>query len=65
LLNIKIIKARPGKNTTERILELIQDRPEGISIKELYNQLNQQLSATIADKVSIGKKQDYRNYYSS
>lgn len=57
---MKIIKARPGKNTTERILELIQNNPEGITIKELSNQLNRPVSMVqICLKTLKSSKQVY------
>ena len=57
---MKIIKARPGKNTTERILELIQNNPEGITVKELSNQLNRPVSMVqICLKTLKSSKQVY------
>ncbi|MGK7878061.1 MAG: winged helix-turn-helix transcriptional regulator [Xenococcaceae cyanobacterium] len=41
---IQIIKATPGPTTTERILELIQAHPQGITIKEICSTLNRPVS---------------------
>lgn len=44
MLTLKIIKARPGKNTTQKILDLIESRPKGITVREISNQLNRPIS---------------------
>jgi hypothetical protein len=43
-LLIKIIRATPGPNTTERILDLINAHPEGITLSQLSQQLNRPVS---------------------
>lgn len=39
-----VIRARGGPKTTDRILELIAQHPQGISNKELSNKLNRPIS---------------------
>ncbi|MDJ0714587.1 MAG: hypothetical protein QNJ54_10255 [Prochloraceae cyanobacterium] len=41
---IKIIQATPGLTTTERIEQLIENHPQGITIKELSRTLNRPIS---------------------
>jgi hypothetical protein len=43
-LLIKIIRATPGPSTTERILDLINAHPEGITIAQLSHRLNRPIS---------------------
>ncbi len=43
-LPIQIISPTPGLNTTERILILIQNHPQGITVKELSHALNRPVS---------------------
>ncbi len=54
---IKIIKATPGANTTERLLELLPNYPQGITIGKLSKQLNRPVSMlTICLKTLISSK---------
>ena len=39
-----LIEARPGLNTSEKILQILQTHPQGITIKELSVQLNRPIS---------------------
>ncbi len=41
---IQIVKAPPGPTTTERVGELIQNYPEGTTVRELSHQLNRPVS---------------------
>ncbi len=41
---IQIVIAPPGPTTTERVGELIQNHPEGITVRELSRQLNRPVS---------------------
>ncbi|HEY9638355.1 MAG TPA: winged helix-turn-helix transcriptional regulator [Coleofasciculaceae cyanobacterium] len=41
---IHIIQATPGPTTSERILELLQEHSQGLTIKELCNTLNRPVS---------------------
>jgi DNA-binding IclR family transcriptional regulator len=41
---IKIIQATPGLKTTERLLILLQNYPEGITMRKLSQQLNRPVS---------------------
>lgn len=43
-MTIKIISATPGVSTTEKILDVISLCPQGITTKELSNQLNRPVS---------------------
>ena len=43
-LSIKIISATPGFSTTDKILDIISDYPQGITTKELSDQLNRPVS---------------------
>lgn len=43
-MTIKIISATPGFNTTEKILDIISHYPQGITTKELSEQLNRPVS---------------------
>ena len=55
---IKIIKATPGPKTTERLLNLLQNYPEGITMSKLSQQLNRPVSmVNICLKSLISNKQ--------
>lgn len=41
---LKIISATPGPNTMEIILDLVKQKPGGITTKELYLSLNRPVS---------------------
>lgn len=41
---IYIIKATPGLTTTESILELLREHPEGMTVKEISQALNRPVS---------------------
>ena len=41
---IRILIPTPGQTTTERILELIQNNPQGLTIGELQQELNRPVS---------------------
>ncbi len=43
-MEIRILTPTPGKTTTEQILELIQNNPQGLTIGELQQQLNRPVS---------------------
>ena len=44
MINIKIVSAPPGPSTTQRVLELVQAHPQGITIKDLKHALNRPVS---------------------
>lgn len=44
MVRIQIVSAPPGPSTTERILELVQANPQGLTIKELKRTLNRPVS---------------------
>ena len=55
---IKIIQATPGPKTTERLLNLLQNYPEGITMRKLSQQLNRPVSmVNICLKNLISAKQ--------
>ena len=63
MIEINIISARPGINTREQILQLIQAKTTGITIKELSKNLNRPVSMIqiclkelIADKAIFTRK---------
>ena len=63
MIKIKIISGTPGINTRERILELIQSRSTGITIKEICKLINRPISMIqiclkelIADKAIFTRK---------
>ena len=63
MIEIKIISGTPGINTRERILELIQSRSTGITIKEICKLINRPISMIqiclkelIADKAIFTRK---------
>ena len=41
---IRIISATPGPNTTDRVLELVQSHPQGITIKDMQSKINRPVS---------------------
>ena len=63
MIEIKIINASPGMSTQEQVLQLVQTRKTGITIKEIKRVLNRPISMIqihlrelIADKVIITHK---------
>lgn len=44
---IIIIESTPGLTTTERVLTLIQQSPEGISVKDISQKLNRSVSMVL------------------
>lgn len=63
VIEIKIISASPGMSTQEQVLQLIQARKTGITIKEIKRILNRPMSMIqihlrelIADKAIITHK---------
>lgn len=44
MIGIKIISARPGPKTSDLVLEIIQNRTTGITIKEICQSLNRPVS---------------------
>jgi predicted transcriptional regulator len=63
VIEIKIINASPGMSTQEQVLQLVQTRKTGITIKEIKRILNRPISMIqihlrelIADKVIITHK---------
>ena len=69
-MEIRILTPTPGKTTTERILELIQNHPQGLTIGELQQQLNRPVSmlqiclrGLIADKLIKKRKQGMQLVY--
>lgn len=63
MIEIKIINASPGMSTQEQVLQLVQTRKTGITIKEIKRILNRPISMIqihlrelIADKVIITHK---------
>lgn len=63
MIEIKIISASPGMSTQEQVLQLIQTRKTGITIKEIKQILNRPMSMIqiylrelIADKAIITHK---------
>jgi predicted transcriptional regulator len=63
VIEIKIINASPGISTQEQVLQLVQARKTGITIKEIKRILNRPISMIqihlrelIADKVIITHK---------
>jgi len=63
VIEIKIINASPGMSTQEQVLQLVQTRKTGITIKEIKRVLNRPISMIqihlrelIADKVIITHK---------
>ncbi len=44
LLTFTIIKATPGLTTNEKILELLKNHPDGLTVKQLSDQLNRPIS---------------------
>jgi predicted transcriptional regulator len=43
-LTIKIIRPTSGLNTSDRILELLQENPRGMTVKSLSDRLNRPVS---------------------
>ncbi len=71
LLTFTIIKATPGLTTNETILNLLKDYPQGLTVKELSDQLNRPISMIqtclkllVAGKKVTTKKIEMINYYS-
>jgi predicted transcriptional regulator len=69
-LEIRILTPTPGKTTTEQILELIQNNPQGLTIGELQQQLNRPVSMLqiclrdlVADKLVKKRKQGMQLIY--
>ena len=63
MIEIEIISATPGMSTQEQVLQLIQERKTGITIKEIKRILNRPISMIqihlkelIADKAVITHK---------
>lgn len=63
MIKINIITATPGISTEEQILQLIQSRPTGMTIKEIRQILNRPISMiqvclnkSIASKAIITRK---------
>ena len=44
MATIQIIKPTPGPTTTERILEILSNHPQGITIREIQNIINRPVS---------------------
>ncbi len=71
-MEIRILTPTPGKTTTERIIELIQNNPHGLTIGELQQELNRPVSmlqiclkGLIADKLIKKRKQGMQLVYYS
>ena len=69
-MEIRILIPTPGKTTTERILELIQNNPQGLTIGELQQELNRPVSmlqiclkGLMADKLINKRKQGMQLIY--
>lgn len=67
---IRIITPTPGPTTTELVLELIHNHPQGMTIGELQQQLNRPVSmlqiclkGLIADKLVKKRKQGMQLVY--
>ena len=58
MATLKFIKATPGLNTTEKLLQVIKANPQGLTIKALSKQLNRPISMlNICLKTLISSKQ--------
>lgn len=69
-MEIRILIPSPGKTTTERIIELLQNNPQGLTIGELQQELNRPVSmlqiclrGLIADKLIKKRKQGMQFIY--
>ncbi len=67
---IRIITPTPGPTTSEQVLELIHNNPQGLTISTLKNQLNRPVSilqiclkGLIADKLIKKQKQGMQLIY--
>ena len=59
-LPLKIIQPTPGLTTTERILQLIENNPQGMTVRELSERLNRPVSmVNLCLKVLIAHKEIY------
>ncbi|MEA5536811.1 winged helix-turn-helix transcriptional regulator [Crocosphaera sp. XPORK-15E] len=71
MTNFVIIKATPGPKTDDRILELLKNHPQGLTVKELSEQLNRPVSMiqtclkllVSSQKVTVKKKEMVKVYY--
>ncbi|MBD2395807.1 winged helix-turn-helix domain-containing protein [Cyanobacterium aponinum FACHB-4101] len=58
MARIKFIKSRGGLTTTERILQIIQENPKGLTLKSLKQEINRPVSMlNICLKTLIQTKQ--------
>lgn len=58
MVTIKLIKARGGLSTAERLLQIINQNPNGCTVKQLSQAINRPVSMiNICLKTLISKKQ--------
>lgn len=69
-MTFTIIKATPGLTTNEKILELLKNHPDGLTVKQLSDQLNRPISMIqtclkllVACKKIKSKKIEMIKYY--
>jgi predicted transcriptional regulator len=70
-LTFTIIKATPGLTTNEKILELLEKSPDGLTVKQLSDLLNRPISMiqkclkilVSAQRITIKKKEMISYYY--
>ncbi|MDJ0688762.1 MAG: winged helix-turn-helix domain-containing protein [Xenococcaceae cyanobacterium MO_188.B32] len=43
-MSIRIVTATPGLTTTQQVIQVIRDHPQGISAKEISRRLNRPIS---------------------
>ncbi len=65
-----IIKAKPGLTTNEKILELLENNPDGLTVRQLSDQINRPISMIqtclkllVSCKKVVSKKIEVIQYY--